>query len=391
MDERVLRQRVGVVVLSAALITAFLVARFGDLPVIWDGQYTIYVVFPYAPGVSEGTPVRKSGVQIGRVTAVELLKPSGVRVTTEIDKDTPVLDTEICRISTASVLGDAVLEFVPVNAQAPPGQPLEAGTEIQNGYVAGNPLDVLVNLEGDMRTALGSMSGAAGAVEQAATNLNNTIVNNEDQFPRLAQKAERALDQFSQAMTSVNEVFGDAEMRQGLKRTMQEIPDFMNEARGTLREANDAFASFKQVSDRANRNLENLEGFTKPLGDRGSRIVDNLDGSLANINDLLEQLVALADGLNSREGTLGKILYDDQLYRRLDRTLANAEDLTGRMKPILDDIRIFSDKIARDPRQLGLKGALDRRPVGTGTKGSLYSHDDPIIVEHEGWDPVIVE
>ena len=86
MDERVLRLRVGVVVLAAALITAFLVARFGDLPLPGAGTYTIYIKFPRAPGVEAGTPVRISGVQIGRVTNIELLEPTGVRVTTEIDK-----------------------------------------------------------------------------------------------------------------------------------------------------------------------------------------------------------------------------------------------------------------------------------------------------------------
>ena len=33
--------------------------------------------------------------------------------------------------------------------------------------------------------------------------------------------------------------------------------------------ANEAFDGFKTVSDRASRNLENLENFTKPLGERG--------------------------------------------------------------------------------------------------------------------------
>ena len=80
MDDRVLRLRVGVVVLAAALITAFLVARFGDLPLMGTGTYTVYIKFPKAPGVSEGTPVRTSGVQIGRVRRILLLKPTGVRV-----------------------------------------------------------------------------------------------------------------------------------------------------------------------------------------------------------------------------------------------------------------------------------------------------------------------
>ena len=57
------------------------------------------------------------------------------------------------------------------------------------------------------------------------------------------------------------------------------------------------------------------------------------------------------------------------------------------VKPILDDIRIFSDKIARDPRQLGLKGALDRRPVGTGTKLPLTPADEPpLSLDYGGWD-----
>ena len=388
MDERVLRQRVGVVVLAAALITAFLVARFGDLPLPGAGTYTIYVKFPYAPGVTAGTPVRKSGVQIGRVTNVDLLETGGVRVTTEIEHRRPVFDTETVRISSASVLGDAIIDIVPARLDLPPGNRIEDGTEIVNGIVGGNPLDVLVSLETDMRGALGSISRAGTEVEVVARNLNTAIGNNEDQIPRLSQKAERALDQFSQAMNSINDVFGDEQMRAGLKQSLKDMPLFMQEARGTLKKADEAFDGFKTVSDRATRNLENLENFTKPLGERGPQLVDNLDGSLANINELLEQLVTFTEGLNSREGTLGRILHDDVLYRRLDNTLANAEELTAKLKPILDDVRIFSDKIARDPRQLGLKGALDRRPVGVGTKGTpLSPHDEPpLSLDYGGWD-----
>jgi len=246
---------------------------------------------------------------------------------------------------------------------------------------------VLVSLEADMRGALGSVSRAGTEVEIVARNLNTAIGNNDDQIPRLSQKAERALDQFSQAMNSINDVFGDAQMRAGLKQSLRDMPAFMQEARGTLKKADEAFDGFKTVSDRASRNLENLENFTKPLGERGSQIVDNLDGSLANINELLEQLVTFTEGLNSREGTLGRILHDDVLYRRLDNTLANAEELTAKLKPILDDVRIFSDKIARDPRQLGIKGALDRRPVGTGTKlPRSPAEEPPLSLDYGGWD-----
>jgi phospholipid/cholesterol/gamma-HCH transport system substrate-binding protein len=150
----------------------------------------------------------------------------------------------------------------------------------------------------------------------------------------------------------------------------------------------------KQASDRATTNLSNLENFTKPLGERGPQLVDNLDGSLANINELLEQLVTFSDNLNSREGSLGRLMNDPALYLKLDRTLGNAEEITSRLKPILDDIRVFSDKIARDPRQLGLKGALDKRPIGTGGKSpppSSAGHNEPIIIDGGGYNPVFID
>jgi phospholipid/cholesterol/gamma-HCH transport system substrate-binding protein len=393
MDDRVLRLRVGVVVLAAALITAFLVARFGDLPLPGGGTYTIYVRFPRAPGVTQGSPVRMSGVQIGRVTRLELLQPTGVRVTAEIDSGRAILDSDACWITSASVLGDSVLEFVPPDRVPPTAKELEGGTEIINGRVAANPLEAFTNIEPALQAAMTSVRDAGAEVATTARHLNNTIVNNQDQFPRIAQKTERALDQFILAMNNINSLVGDPQTRQDTINALRAFPQLVRDANQTLASANAAFDSMKTASDRAALNLENLSNFTKPLGERGPQLVDNLDGSLANINELLEQLVTFTDNMNSREGSLGRLMNDPAIYNRLERTLGNAEDITSRLKPILDDIRIFSDKIARDPRQLGLKGALDRRPVGTGNKNlpASSAHDGQIMIDGAGYDPVIID
>src|SRR5688572_23782588 len=209
MDDRVLRLRVGVVVLAAALITAFLVARFGDLPLPGAGTYTVYVKFPKAPGVTEGTPVRISGVPIGRVTRIELMDPTGVRVVTEIENGRKILDSYSCWITSSSVLGDSVLEFVPPDRPIATAKPIEDGVEIINGHVAGNPLDTLSNLEPDLQSALVAMRGAGNEVETAARNFNTVIANNQDQIPRIMQQTERALTQFGTAMDNLNSVFDD--------------------------------------------------------------------------------------------------------------------------------------------------------------------------------------
>jgi phospholipid/cholesterol/gamma-HCH transport system substrate-binding protein len=72
--------------------------------------------------------------------------------------------------------------------------------------------------------------------------------------------------------------------------------------------------------------------------------------------------------INNENGTVRRLLEDEDLYWQIRRTVENIEQATARVRPILDDVRIFTDKIARDPRQLGVKGALSSRPSGLGLK-----------------------
>ena len=72
--------------------------------------------------------------------------------------------------------------------------------------------------------------------------------------------------------------------------------------------------------------------------------------------------------LNSGQGTIGKLMGDDELYNSLNSAVRNVECLTRELKPIVSDVRVFSDRIARHPELLGVRGALERSP---GTKWPL--------------------
>lgn len=112
MDERVVKFRVGVLVLATLLIGAILVMLFGKPPAILKGKYPIVVHLPHARGVQSGTPVRKSGILIGRVTDVEFADAGGVNLTLEIDGDISLSRDEVCQL-TSPLFGDAELEFMP--------------------------------------------------------------------------------------------------------------------------------------------------------------------------------------------------------------------------------------------------------------------------------------
>jgi len=356
MNDRVLQFRVGAVLVASVAIMIVLIIWFNGMPNVFADESSIFIQFDRAPGVNKDTPVRKSGILIGRVTGVRLMEDRTVLVETTIDTKYMPYENERARIISGSLLGDAVVEFVPGEAEKP-AAPLPDGTTIR-GDVAADPMRVLVNLETDMTEAMASIKTAAEDVSSLAASLDKVVNSNEDQFTRVVGKSELALDQFTKTMATVDEIAGDDEMKARLKKALEDLPALLTESREMV-------AALQRASGHAETNLKNLEGFTEPLGRRGSAMVANLEQSTENLNQLLQALATLSAELNSRNGTVGMLVHDRELYDKLDRAASNIEDLSWRLRPVVNDVRVFTDKIARDPRQLGVRGALERRSATT--------------------------
>ncbi len=114
--------RVGVLVLATVIICVVLVYLFSDRQSFLRGTYDVGVKMQSARGVAEGTPVRRRGVLIGRVTKVQLTEDY-VLVTLNISNDFHPSNKEMATLQT-SLLGDAEIEFVQPNnpATAPSGK-----------------------------------------------------------------------------------------------------------------------------------------------------------------------------------------------------------------------------------------------------------------------------
>jgi len=369
MDERALKFRVGVVVVAAAMITVILITLLGAWPNPFKARYTLHIVFPEAPGVTIDTPVRKNGIQIGRVAKVELRDQGGVLLTLKINAQYRLRENEICRISTGSLItGDSVLEFVRSANSGLSTEFLSDEEYLTNGVVETSPFEVLANLEGKINSAINSIENAGDQVAVLAQNVNGIIGDNRQQLRDIILKTNVALDGFSQAMDSIERLMGDPALQEKLRKSLEDLPKLFADARTTLAQTRETLTGFSRVSARAERNLANMEDFTAPLGERGEQIAANLASTVRNVDQLLSHLVALSEAIGSREGTLGQLIHNPELYQRLDSAAKELEAATRKVRPVIDDVRIIADKLARDPRQLGVKGALDRRPNGAGLK-----------------------
>jgi phospholipid/cholesterol/gamma-HCH transport system substrate-binding protein len=344
--------RVGVVVLATAIIAGILIVLFGDLPSLVQATYPLKMSFADARGVSNGTPVRKNGILVGRVADVELDERGGVSVVADIDSYVPIYKDEQPRIAT-TLLGDAEIQLVPGRV-VPPRQRI-APEEVLVGAVSRDPFEVFATLEPKLGSALESLTQASESVTKLSANLDRLLLGEDDTFAKMVAKTEKALDAFSLAMDNINDVMGDANARAKLKETLNGLPEVMNDLRTTVQ-------GIGTTVDTADRNLRNLEGLTRPLGERGEGMVAQVDKTIGRLDEVLQQAVFFTRALNESEGTLGKLVRDPKVYDDLAQAAANVNNLTKELRPIVDDVRVFTDKIARHPEQLGVRGALDRRP-----------------------------
>lgn len=352
MNERVIQFRVGVMVLATAIIAGILIVLFGDLPSLVQSTYPVQMNFTEARGVSSGTPVRKNGILVGRVNSVMLDERGGVSVVAQIDSYVPVYRDETPRVS-STILGDAEIELIAGNT-TPPRQRVTTD-EILQGGASKDPLELFSTLEPKVTASLESLTRASDAVALLSGNIEKIFMKEDFQIDQTVKRLDAALETFTTAMNNVNDIVGDAEARQKLKDSIYTLPDVLVDLRNSV-------GGISATIETADRNLRHLEGFSKPLGERGASMVQGIDSAINRLDTVLMQAATFTQALNESQGTLGKLVRDPQVYNDLSQAANNVNRLTQDLRPIIDDVRVFTDKIARHPEQLGVRGALDRGP-----------------------------
>jgi phospholipid/cholesterol/gamma-HCH transport system substrate-binding protein len=268
-----------------------------------------------------------------------------------VDSYVPIYKDEQPRIST-TLLGDAEIQLVPGTVK-PPRQRV-GKDEVLVGAVSRDPFEVFATLEPKLGGAMQSLAEASESVKKLSDNLDRMLLGDDHKFSTMVQKTDAALDAFNTAMANINDVMGDPQARANLKQTLNSLPDVIADLRTTVQ-------GIGETVDTADRNLRNLEGLTKPLGERGEGMVSQINVTIGRLDETLQQAAMFTKALNESQGTLGKLVRDPQVYNDLAQAASNVNRLTKELRPIVDDVRVFTDKIARHPEQLGVKGALDRR------------------------------
>lgn len=397
MNERLRKQRVGMFVLMAIVILGILILTNTEQSWLVS-QYDVVVRSDSAPSVTVGTPVRKSGILIGRVKSVEADDDDAVVILRlGINDNVNIFKNEKCNIGTESVLGDAMVEFIPLGKAARGVQIPKDGTHViykENVDVEKGPMEMAADLGNNINKIVPQLQQTMESIEDAgktvdaagkkfdalAETVQKAIKDNEGEFSNLitetqllAKRGRAAVDRFNDIFEAIDVILRDPEVERRFKDTIAETTKFTSEVRSLVEQTRDTVEKFGKVPASFDRTRQNVELFSDSLKDDGPAILAKVKTSLDSVDTFVEELKgvsALLQRFKDADGTIVKLLEDDDAYEAIMQTINNVKKESHKVGPLMDDARSFADAVARDPGLLGVRGALNRRPEKTGDKGA---------------------
>jgi phospholipid/cholesterol/gamma-HCH transport system substrate-binding protein len=287
MDLRYSRE----VIVGAIVTVAILVFIFGTM---WlsgrsvSSDNLVRLQFPNVSGLKRASPVRVSGVNVGKVERIEFVDVGKVLVTASLPpKIRPRIDAE-AKIVSVTLVGDYAVDFDPGRASEflPPGKVI-LGT--QDLGLSGRAME---------------LSDRADSILIGA----QAIVN------------RQTADQLRSTLTALEGT---------LKATQRTMQIYGDSTRGPTAELTRTMAAFRQLSTRLDSTLAH------PALSRTLTRADTLTGNLAAMTARFDSTLA---AINRGQGTLGKFATDSGLYYDL-------RDLSKSMKELLDELKKHPGKV----------------------------------------------
>lgn len=353
MSEKQLQFRVGLFVLTSFIVIGVMAFQFGEFRGAFSEKYTVHVHFESAPGVLKGSPVKVNGIPVG--TVQDLLLDSergGVLLVLSIDEEYS-LRADSQPMLQQSLLGDTTVEFTPGVSE----QPFDRSTVLE-GEPAFDMMAVVEKLEQQTSLTMASFEETSREWQLVAKNINGLVMTNRGDLHDVINQTANSLAEFTLTMKragatfdNANRVIGDPQTVANLRKALAGLPQIVGETQATI-------SAMRKTVGTINANLENIENVTAPLAKHTTSIVVRLDHSLANLEILTKELRIVAQAATRNEGSFQKFLSDPSLYRNLERSSESLSVLLQNLNPVIRDMRVFADKVARHPELIGAAGVV---------------------------------
>jgi len=282
---------VGILVILGTLMSIFSYNYLKGIN-LFEKTRTFKIVYAKVDGLSPSNPVTLNGYKIGKVQKINF-NPNDTKeliVDVIIENDVKFSKTSKAELYETGLIGGKAIAIIP---------------DYNNNVIAKSG-DYLI-----------------GIVKPGLTDLVNQIM------PQIQLQLEAVMQKAEIVLSNVNSLF-DEKTKESLKSSIDEFGSLTNSLSETSENINDFI---KDNSPNLTTTINNLNATSLKMKDVSNSISEvDLNLILTNLDSTISNLNKITNKLNQGEGTVGKLLYDDGLFKNLDNATKNLEELIEDIK-----------------------------------------------------------
>lgn len=304
--------------LGLVIFTAFIIFIWGTMQITNLGEdhgYEITAVFDNASGLDVNAPVRMVGVNIGRVKSIDVAQRKAL-VTMQI-ADAYRIDRDAAfAIRSQGILGDKYVEIIPGQA----GEYLEGGDRAGNTRPSVDLDSLMESLQGageDLSGILASLRKVV-ATEEGENNLKDILQNTRDLSDNLNRmvsdnrdKVDSILANLDTLTAKLDGIAGDN--RADIRQVIANIREVSENLKDTI----------PNLTERLAGAADQVEGVISENREGVKETVEQIHRDAQLLEETLDSLRTVAKRIEDGEGTVGKLINEDETYTSLNETLGS--------------------------------------------------------------------
>lgn len=267
---------------------------------ILDSSRTFYTIYDNVEGLETSSPITISGNIVGKVQEISFKEDGSGKLLVKLllDNDFEFSKNSKAELYEAGLIGGKAVAIIPA---------------FDNAEIAKRG-DFL---EGTVKAGLSEL------VNQRLT--------------PLQEKIETMMVSADSLLTNLNSVF-DEQTKTNLKVSISELSATISAFKNTSKSLNSLIADNKEKIDNTLTNVDSISSRLYKITDSIAEAdlgetIQNLDSTLVNFNEILA-------GMDKGEGSMGKLLKDEELYN-------NLKGATKEMEELLRDIKLHPKRYFR--------------------------------------------
>jgi len=318
--------------LGLVIMTAFLIFIWGTMKVTHIGEargYDINAVFENASGLETNAPVRMVGVGVGRVKSI-FIRDRKAFVTMTINEDVRIDRDASFAIRSQGILGDKYVEIQPGSSEGV--------------YKSGDTV-VTTKMPVDLESLMESLQSAGESLTKILTSLEKVVASDE---------GERSLAEILEntRKLSANLDLLISENREDVRVVIKNI-----------REASEGLKDdIPRLADKLERASDQVTGLITDNREGVRDTVEKLRRNAEILEETLESIKTISKRIEEGEGTVGKLINEDEAYENLNETLGSLKRVLKKTEQIQLNIDMHGHYLTESD---GIKGyvTLDINPT----------------------------